>query len=96
MTAIKTMLRATILTGAIAFLPSLAGADTTQPSDADPTDVVPDHAQAEVGAKPIATTSSVPDHAQAEARGVGDEVTSNPTDRIPDHAEAEEPGAGQK
>ena len=96
MTAIKTKLRATILTGAIAFLPNLAAADTTEPTNADPTDVVPDHAQAEVGAKPIATTSSVPDHAQAEARGAGDEVTSNPTDSIPDHADAEEPGAGQK
>jgi len=93
MTAIKTKLRAAILTGAIAFLPNLAAAGTSQPSEADPTDVVPDHAQAEVGAKPIATTASVPDHAQAEARGAGNEVTSNPTDSIPDHAEAEEPGA---
>ena len=97
MTAIKTKLRATILTGAIAFLPNLAAADTTQPSqprNAEPTEGVPDHAQAEVGAKPIATTSRVPDHAQAEARGAGDEVTSNPSASIPDHAQAEEPGAG--
>jgi hypothetical protein len=97
MTAIKTMLRATILTGAIAFLPNLAAADTSQPSNADPADVVPDHAQAEVGAKPaVKTTSRVPDHAQAEARGAGDEVTSNPTDSIPDHAQAEGVNAGQK
>jgi len=89
MTAIKTKLRATILTGAIALLPNLAAADTSQPSNADPTDVVPDHAQAEVGAKPVKTTSSVPDHAQAEARGAGDEVTSNPSGSIPDHAQAE-------
>ena len=91
MTAFKTKLRAAILTGAIAFLPNLAAADTSQPSNADPTDVVPDHAQAEVGAKPVVkTTAQTPDHAQAEARGAGDEVTSNPTDSIPDHAQAEE------
>ena len=52
MTAIKTKLRATILTGAIAFLPSLAAADTSQPSNADPTEGVPDHAQAEARGTP--------------------------------------------
>ena len=97
MTAIKTKLRATILTGAIAFLPNLAAADTSQPSKAEPMEGVPDHAEAEARGTPIETTTpSVPDHAQAEARGAGDAVTSTPTDGIPDHAEAEERSAGRQ
>ena len=97
MTAIKTTLRATILTGAIAFLPSLAGADTSQPRNAEPTEGVPDHAQAEARGTPTETTTpAVPDHAQAEARGAGDAVTSTPTDGIPDHAQAEERSAGRQ
>jgi hypothetical protein len=96
MTAIKTKLRATILTGAIAFLPNLAAADTTPPQNAEPTEGVPDHAQAEARGTPRETTSSVPDHAEAEARGAGKTVTSTPTNGIPDHAEAEARSAGQQ
>jgi hypothetical protein len=95
MTAIKTKLRATILTGAIALLPNLAAADTSQPSNAEPMEGVPDHAQAEARGTPIEpTTPSVPDHAQAEARGGQDEETASTTKGIPDHAEAEARSAG--
>jgi hypothetical protein len=95
MTAIKTKLRATILTGAIAFLPNLAAADTTEPSNAEPTEGMPDHAQAEARGTPIETTApSVPDHAQAEARGGQDTETASVTKGIPDHAEAEARSAG--
>lgn len=95
MTAIKSMLRATILTGAIAFLPNLAAADTSQPSNAQPTEGMPDHAQAEAGSMPTETTTPrVPDHAQAEARAGQDEQTASTTKGIPDHAEAEARSAG--
>jgi len=95
MTAIKTKLRATIVAGAIAFLPSLAAADTTQPSRAAPTEGTPDHAQAEARGTPTEITApSVPDHAQAEARGGQDKETASVPKGIPDHAEAEARSAG--
>jgi len=98
MTAIKTKLRATILTGAIALLPNLAAADTSEPSqprNAEPAEGVPDHAQAEARGTPTEpTTPSVPDHAQAEARGGQDKETASTTKGIPDHAEAEARSAG--
>lgn len=94
MTAIKTKLRATIVAGAIAFLPSLATADTSQPSNAEPTEGMPDHAQAEARGTPTETITSVPDHAQAETRGGQDRETSSATNGIPDHAEAEARSAG--
>ena len=95
MTAIKTKLRATILTGAMAFLPNLAAADTSEPRNAEPTEGVPDHAQAEARGTPTeATTPSVPDHAQAEARGGRDTEPASATKGIPDHAEAEARSAG--
>ena len=79
MTAIKTKLRATILTGAIAFLPNLAAADTSQPSNAEPTEGVPDHAQAEARGgqdEETASAKGIPDHAEAEARSAGWQVGS--------------------
>jgi len=99
MTAIKTKLRATILTGAIAFLPNLAAADTdtatSQPSNGQPMEGLPDHAQAETRGTPTETTTpSVPDHAQAEARGGQDTQPASTTKGIPDHAEAEARSAG--
>jgi hypothetical protein len=97
MTAIKTKLRAAILTGAIAFLPNLATADTAQPNqprNAEPTEGVPDHAQAEARGTPAETTTDVPDHAQAEARGGQDKETASAPKGIPDHAEAEARSAG--
>lgn len=94
MTAIKTKLRATILTGALAFLPNLAAADTSQPSNAQPTEGVPDHAQAEARGTPTETTSRVPDHSEAAARGGQDKETATATKGIPDHAEAEARSAG--
>ena len=93
MTAIRTKLRAAILTGAIAFLPNLAVADTSgssQPRHAEPTEGVPDHAEAEARGTPTQTrTPRVPDHAQAEARGGQDEAMESATKGIPDHGEAE-------
>jgi hypothetical protein len=95
MTAIKSKLRATIVTGAIAFLPNLAAADISPPGKAEPTEGVPDHAQAEARGTPTETTPSVPNHAEAEARGGGDMAASTPTNGIPDHAEAEQRSAAR-
>jgi hypothetical protein len=105
-TTMMAKLRAAILTGTVALLPTVALADeatpsgepTPTPGSYDATDRVPDHAQAEArgGSSDAAavTVPGVPDHAEAQARGAGELFTGDQTQtHVPDHAQAEDPHA---
>ena len=102
-TTIMAKLRAGILTGTVALLPTVALADEAIPRSGsdrsyDATDRVPDHAEAEArgGASDAAavTAPGVPDHAEAQARGAGELFIGDQTQtHTPDHAQAEEPHA---
>jgi hypothetical protein len=102
-TTIKSILRATIFTGAIAALPVAALADTgTAPGGDEATEHVPDHAAAEARNAPDAIGTSgdgALDHTTAEARSVGDAVGSSGVETsagVPDHAAAEARGAADQ
>jgi hypothetical protein len=103
-TAIKSMLRAAIFTGALGFVPTVAlAAGETSPRGAEASEGVPDHAAAEARATGGETASAagaesppgVPDHAAAEARSRddrGDTLSATPVEAsqgVPDHAAAE-------
>jgi hypothetical protein len=98
---IRSVLEATVFTGAIAVLPVAALAETGPTAAGDgATERVPDHAAAEArstsGASATEATEGVPDHAAAEARSAGDKAGSSGTETgagVPDHATAEARGA---
>jgi hypothetical protein len=99
--AIKGVLQAAILGGAVGLLPAAARAGDTSRGAETATPDVPDHAEAEArrGSEANVPTTEKspgpPDHAQAEARGGAARVV--PTDEekpgAPDHAQAEARGA---
>lgn len=101
-TTMMAKLRAAILTGTVALLPTVALADEATPYSYDrsleATERLPDHAQAEArgGSSDAAavTVPGVPDHAQAEERGAGELFIGDQTQtHVPDHAQAEDPHA---
>jgi len=97
-TTMMAKLRAAILTGTVALLPTVALADDEPQPSGDEAPGIPDHAQAEArgGATDLTNpaTDGVPDHAQAQARGAGDQFVGDQTKTpVPDHAQAEDPHA---
>ncbi len=99
-TTMMAKLRAAILTGTVALVPTVALADDA-PNPSSSTEVrdrIPDHAQAEArGGDADASAVSapgIPDHQEAQARGADDAfVGDRTTTPVPDHSQAEDPHA---